>query len=354
MKILKSFFIYNIFCLVLMGQMSVPAIDFLPEKYVCYQSIKPIIMDGKLDDESWKKAEWTSHFIDIEGIQKPFFDTKAKMLWDEQYFYFGFELEETHLWASLTQRDTTIYFDNDIEIFIDPDGDTHNYYELEVNALGTEWDLFLTKPYRDPHMWAINEWDIKGLITKVHLEGTLNDPRDIDKKWTVEVAIPWKVIESKPFPKDGDQWRVNFSRVHWDRDVVEDHYQKQDKPAYNWVWSPQGLIAMHYPEMWGFVQFSDNEIGGQKSNFTWDRIEDAKWALRQVYYAQRNYKGKNGVFTKNLPALNLDMDKPSGFLWPPEIEATSSQFTAKLKENKSNRIVLIKEDGKVWIEKKGD
>ena len=52
MKILKSFFIYNIFCLVLMGQMSVPAIDFLPEKYVCYQSIKPIIMDGKLDDES--------------------------------------------------------------------------------------------------------------------------------------------------------------------------------------------------------------------------------------------------------------------------------------------------------------
>ena len=35
-----------------------------------------------------------------------------------------------------------------MQIFLDPDGDNHNYYEIEINALGTVWDLFLARPYR--------------------------------------------------------------------------------------------------------------------------------------------------------------------------------------------------------------
>ncbi len=340
----------------LLAQISVPQIDFTPKRYVCFKISSPIQFDGKLDEASWEKAEWTPLFVDIEGDIKPrpFFNTKAKMLWDNEYFYFGFEMEEPHLWGTLSKRDTVIYYDNDIEIFLDPDGDTHHYYELEVNALGTEWDLLLTKPYRDPGNSVNNEWDIEGLITKVHLNGSLNDPSDIDQNWTVEIAIPWEAIDDRDYPSDGDQWRVNFSRVHWARDVINGKYVKQEKEPYNWVWSPQGLINMHYPEMWGFVQFSDQLVGSGKSEFLWDSTENAKWALRQVYYAQRNYKGKNGIFSNSISALNLDMENIPGFLWPPDIEATSSQYTAKLKEDNSNRIVFIKEDGKVWIEKKGD
>jgi len=71
------------------------------------------------------------------------------MLWDDTYFYVAAQLEEPDVWATLTQRDTVIFYDNDFEVFIDPDGDTHNYYELEVNAFGTLWDLMLLTPYRD-------------------------------------------------------------------------------------------------------------------------------------------------------------------------------------------------------------
>ena len=182
------------------------------------------------------------------------------MLWDDQYFYIGASLEEPHVWGTLTQHDAVIFQDNDFEIFLDPDGDNHEYYELEINALNTEWDLFLKKPYRDGGP-AVNEWEIPGLKTAVHVEGTLNDPRDKDKFWSVEFAIPWKALAEyahRPSPPhDGDQWRINFSRVEWQHELEGGKYRKvPNTKEDNWVWSPQGVIDMHRPESWGIVQFS--------------------------------------------------------------------------------------------------
>ena len=124
----------------------------------------------------------------------------VKMLWDDDYFYIAGYLEEPQLWATLTQRDSIIYMDNDFEVFIDPDGDTHNYYEMEMNALNTVWDLFLVRPYRDGGP-AITSWDIKGLKTAVKLNGTINDSGDKDKGWFVEIAIPWDVLKEAAVPK---------------------------------------------------------------------------------------------------------------------------------------------------------
>ena len=73
-------------------------------------------------------------------------------------------------------------------MFLDPDGDSHLYGELELNALNTTWDLLLTKPYKDGGR-AVNAWEITGLKTAVHVDGTLNDPRDTDRGWTVEIAL---------------------------------------------------------------------------------------------------------------------------------------------------------------------
>ena len=151
------------------------------------------------------------------------------MLWDDQYFYIAAQLEEPHVWGTLTQHDAVIFHDNDFEIFIDPDGDNHEYYEIEINALNTEWDLFLKKPYRDGGP-AVDAWEIPGLKTAVHVEGTLNDPRDKDKFWSVEFAFPWKALaglrpSARP-PRDGDQWRINFSRVEWQHEVKDGKYHK--------------------------------------------------------------------------------------------------------------------------------
>lgn len=356
MKHYCIWFVSFVLCAVTTGLLAKQKLKFSPEKYVAYRTASPLIIDGKLADESWEKSQWTKIFVDIEGnvMPIPFLDTKAKMLWDDRFFYFGFEMEEPHLWATLTQRDTIIYYENDIEVFIDPDGDTHQYYELEVNALGTEWDLLISKPYRDPGNSVDNQWDIDGLITTIHLDGTLNDPSDLDQKWTVEIAIPWQALDGRSAPSNGTQWRVNFSRVHWDRDIINGQYKKQNKPAYNWVWSPQGLVNMHYPEMWGFVQFSDVKVGQGESEFEWNITEDGKWALRQIYYAQRLFKKEHGTFTPNYFELKLDGIKPGQFSWPPIMYVTSNQFTASIYDEQENKTIRIREDGKVWIEKKGD
>src|SRR5207248_1081011 len=100
--------------------------------------------------------------------------TRVKMLWDDDFFYIAAEMEEPHVWATLKEHDAVIFQDNDFEVFIDPDGDNHEYYELEINAQATEWDLRLVKPYRDGGP-ALNSWEIPGLKAAVHVAGTIDD-----------------------------------------------------------------------------------------------------------------------------------------------------------------------------------
>ncbi len=234
-----------------------------PKRYVCMRADGAIQIDGRLSEPAWQRAPWTDDFVDIEGDAKPKprFRTRVKMLWDDEYYYVAAEMEEPHVWATLTKHDSIIFHDNDFEVFIDPDGDTLEYYEFEINALNTGWDLFLDKPYRQGGK-ARNEWEIPGLRTAIYIEGTLNDPRDVDTGWSVEMAFPWKALAEyahKPAPpRDGDEWRVNFSRVEWRHEIVDGKYQKiKGLKEDNWVWSPQGLINMHVPERWGYVRFRD-------------------------------------------------------------------------------------------------
>jgi hypothetical protein len=232
-----------------------------PKHYTCNRATTPIRIDGNLDDPAWRNAAWTGDFVDIEGAghTTPRYRTRVKMLWDDRYFYVAAELEEPHVWATLTEHDSVIFHDNDFEVFLNPSGDTRNYFEFEMNALNTGWDLFLEKPYRQGGK-ADNSWEIPGLLTAVRVDGTLNDPRDRDRGWSVEIAFPWNAFASRApvkRPAAADVWRVNFSRVEWQTDIVGGKYRKvPGKPEDNWVWSPQGLIDMHVPEHWGYVHFA--------------------------------------------------------------------------------------------------
>jgi Carbohydrate family 9 binding domain-like len=129
--------------------------------YDCSRAGSRVEIDGRLDDAAWMKASWTDYFVDIEGDlkPKPRFRTRAKMLWDDEYFYIAADIEEPDVWATLTKHDSVIFHDNDFEVFIDPNGDTLEYYEFEVNALNTGWDLFLDKPYSRGGK-ARNDWEI--------------------------------------------------------------------------------------------------------------------------------------------------------------------------------------------------
>lgn len=221
-----------------------------PKEYLCHRVTAAPRIDGLMDDAAWQSAPWTSDFVDIEGDAKPSprFRTRAKILWDDQYLYVGAELEEPNVTGKLTEHDSIIFHDNDFEVFLKPPGGAPGYFEFEINALNTSWDLYLNKPYREGGK-ADNSWDIPGLKTAVAVRGTLNDARDTDRGWTVEMAFPWSSFAARlpvAAPTAGDTWRGNFSRVEWKPGVA-----KED----NWVWSPQGVVNMHVPDRWGSLRF---------------------------------------------------------------------------------------------------
>ncbi len=349
-------------CSISMAQtLQIPVIKFSPRSYICYHTDKPLKIDGKLNEPAWTKAKWTEDFVDIMGPSKPAprFRTRVKMLWDDKYLYVGAELQEPDIWATLRQRDTVIFRDNDFEVFIDPDGDTHRYCEFEMNALNTVWDLLLIKPYRDIDKAAVNGWDYHGLKTAVSIDGTLNHPGDKDKKWTVEIAFPLKdfgeIAEVNIPPQNNDQWRINFSRVEWKTEVKNGRYKKVlDKetgkplPEDNWVWSPQGVVNMHYPEMWGYIQFSTEEVGGKNVTFIRRKEEAAKWYLRLIYYHERNYYAEKGKYTDDLKKLGLETKPVPGFKMPPKIECTTDYFEAFLESTGGSERVCIQNDGLTW------
>jgi len=315
-----------------------PLVIDLPRGYVCYRAKAPIVIDGKLDDAAWADAPWSEAFLDIEGTgkPKPRYLTRMKMLWDEKTLYIAAELKEPHIWGTLKTHDSVIFHDNDFEVFLDPDCDGHDYAELELNALNTTWDLLLTKPYKDNGR-AINAWEITGLKTGVHIDGTLNDPSDEDKCWTLEIAWPFQglleISTVKMPPKHGEQWRINFSRVEWDTEIVKGKYVKIPKrPEHNWVWSPQGVIDMHRPEKWGILQFSTDRPGTTK--LLPDPAQAARDYLHSIYYAQKAHRKTNNEFLTLLSELKLPLAKELG---EPKLDVTRHGYEASVELNRDGK-----------------
>jgi hypothetical protein len=265
--------------------------------YTCRRARRKPALNGRLDSLDWHDVERSPRFVDMATGEPGFFDTRAAAMWDDDYLYVGFWIEEPFVRAKLTERDSLIFQENDIEVFIDG-GDC--YYEYEINALGTEYEVFFiwrdayTKGSRfdvpefdllehqalsfggdydrDPKSfwdgthprgtrWVFRDWDFPGLRSAVHVDGKLNDDTVVDKGWTVELAFPWDgmraLANGRPLPpKDGDIWRMFFGRfqlLHSGGKEVEPH------PA--WAWNRHGVYDTHLPERFTYVHFSDARVG---------------------------------------------------------------------------------------------
>jgi predicted esterase len=323
----------------------------VPQGYLCRHTATPIVVDGKPDDAAWADAPWTADFVDIQdgARPKPRFRTRAKLLWDDDYLYIAAELEEPHVWATLTQHDSVIFQDPDFEVFIDPVGNTHNYYEFEMNALNTSWDLMLDKPYMDQGK-PNNAWDIPGLKTAVHIDGTLNNPADLDRGWTIEIAFPWKVLAEHARhtgpPTEGEQWRIDFSRVEWQITTTGGVYKKvPDTPEDNWIWSPPGVVDMHRPEMWGLLQFT-RQPASQEVSVAAIPGKHARDLALEIYYAQRDFWKAHDHWATNLAELTLNTREVPPGIEAPVIEPTSDGYVCSVayKDGELRHVWRIRQD----------
>jgi hypothetical protein len=336
----------------------------IPKQYTALRTSEKMIIDGKDDEKAWSKAPWTPFFSDIvTGITiDSEQETKCKMLWDNDFLYLFVKLQEHDLWASIRKHDDQVFQDNAFEMFIAPDGETRNYFEFQINGYGTVWDLFMPKPYRNGGR-GLSGWNMNGLQKAVYLDGTLNNPADIDRSWSIELAVPFSSVHmnGSQYPVTGTIWRMNFSRVQWDLDTLNGKYcRKKNKitgklfPEHYSVWSPQGIVNLHYPERWGYVLFSDTLSA---NSFLSPEVEKLKLLLWKYYYLQQDFKAQSGIYATALEQLDKIYTGDPGLTADEsniKMNANEHQFWLQVFLPSLNENMSVDEEGEMYIENSGN
>jgi hypothetical protein len=260
--------------------------------YTSCKTLQPIIIDGNLDKPVWQAAQKSRRFVDLVSGEPGFFDTRMASLWDDKNLYIAFWIEEPLVRASMTERDSLIWFDNDIEVFIDGED---CYYEFELNAFNTIYEVFFiyqdalkkggrfdvpqfdlytrdidvlcgfqdgSRYHKHPRgkRWAFMDYDFPGLQTAVKIDGKINDSNHIDKGWTVELAFPWEGIAQmfakRSFPpKEGETLRASFSRfqaLQYNGETV--------KQSAAWALNEHGIYDSHIPESFSYLHFTEKPV----------------------------------------------------------------------------------------------
>jgi len=105
---------------------------------------------------------------------------------------------------------------------------------------------------------------------------------------------------------------------------------------------------MHMPERWGFVQFSEAPAGTATTPFAEDRNERVKWALRRVYYRQRQFRATHGRYAGDLSVLAVGNIRVEGLDFTPSVQVTDSLYEARV-DGFDGAVVRIRQDGRVWV-----
>lgn len=251
------------------------------KSWTCLRTPEPPVIDGRLDDAVWGRVPWSEPFGMIDTGGPTPLETRVAMLWDDDFLYVGYRVEDPDIRAVQSGFNAHVYrTDEDVEFFFaGPD----HYFEIGLNPLNNSyqirwtWVETLVREQRFDELEALfrtpdvlyyvaregermgrhadMSYRMPGLRHAVHVDGSLNAPWARDRGWTVEMAIPWsglaEISTSRPLPpKPGDMFRMTAYRCHHDREA---------RRAKGWTWSVQGNDNVHIPERWNEIVFSGDE-----------------------------------------------------------------------------------------------
>ncbi len=275
-----------------------------------------------IDSPLWDLAPWIETWTEIRGHETCPTRIKSKLLWDNQNLYLAAQIAEPDLWATQTEHDSDVYLDNCFELFLDPDGDGHNYLEWEINPLGVTLDLRMDKPYicggtRDDRL------EIPDLELALLTDGAVNDPSTQATGWEFAAAIPWSTLtqigHSGNPPQPGEVHRFNLMKCWWPIKVQDGEYQKDDsQPEKYWCLAPTGVLDIHRPWLWAYLHFTNSTTETPYVDPDWN----TKLALCHTAGLTSRFRA-DGPTPKKLIELTATqnlIDDPSGYA----IKANSS------------------------------
>jgi len=252
---------------------------FARQEYTCYR-IKDGTMhlDGKLDEDFWFEVPEIEIREMATGEALPF-SSKAKIVWDSKCLYVGYILKDTNVYSkaekgldyrSRTKPRALCGLPHPfVKLFLDPDADGADYMEVHIDARGNITDLLQVIPYCNQHSKIVKPqvsrilwgWDCEGIRAAVYVDGTIDNPEDVDKGWSVELAVPWssldKITAGKCPPLSGDRWLVSVQRVvHTDTRIYGS-------------WPTLGIVDSHIIDRWGYLVFSDKKPERLQLKLVW-------------------------------------------------------------------------------------
>lgn len=180
---------------------------------VCGWTDAPPKLDGKLDDPCWRSAKPIEDFAAF-WAGEPRSGTRAYLVWDHEALYYAAEMTDAELRSFGKSRNAHLWEGDVFEMFLKPSKDRPEYYEFQVNPRAVVFEVAF--PKRGPLPHPFDQEPVLGHKAAVALDGTLDQPGDVDRGWTVEGRIPWTAFApSGGKPKPGAVWSFALCRYDY-------------------------------------------------------------------------------------------------------------------------------------------
>ncbi|MFZ5515995.1 MAG: carbohydrate-binding family 9-like protein [Candidatus Zhuqueibacterota bacterium] len=217
--------------------------------YLCPKIDEDFALTGKIDNPAWNKSSAVPLVDAITGKDGKF-ATTVQALYSDAYLYVAFTCADDYIWGTETERNSPIYDEECVEVFLNPANAGHQYYEINLSPKNVVFDAALLNNRTPANPFAefmgFPDWDMKKLETAVSIDGEVDSDGN-GRSWTAELKIPMAELFGAPHcpPLPGDVWRANFFRIDSPKKGERHHY----------AWSPTERIAFHLPWRFGYLKF---------------------------------------------------------------------------------------------------
>ncbi|MDE2755112.1 MAG: carbohydrate-binding family 9-like protein [Acidobacteriota bacterium] len=181
----------------------------------CYLTGDPIEIDGRPDEAAWEQAPEIP--LRFDGVGNPVSPTRAsaRFLWDGKELFVAMTAQDRDVGSTLTGRDARLWEEDVLELFIKPLESSPLYYEFEFSPSNQIFDAYFVK--RGAPLDEATAWN-SGLRVAVAVDGTLNNPEDDDRGWSLELALPLAELHhaGNSVPQPGEVWKAAACRYDYD------------------------------------------------------------------------------------------------------------------------------------------